>query len=63
MFIRIEDKVINLSRVEQIIFYENTILVGFTSGESDFLDLKHADKLESALSHYNNRGGYVYDKI
>lgn len=63
MFIRIENKVINLSLVEQIIFADNTTLVGFTSRESILLDLKHADKLERALSHYNNRGGYVNDEI
>lgn len=59
MFLRIEDKVINLSLVEQIIFVDNTILVGFTSRESILLDLKHADKLEHAIIHFNEQGGYA----
>ena len=33
MFLRIEEKVINLSFVEQIIFAKNTIVIGFTSKE------------------------------
>lgn len=61
MFIRIEEEVINLSLVEQIIFAKNTIVIGFTSKESLFIDLKHADELEKALSKYNEMRGYKHD--
>lgn len=59
MFVRIEDKVINLSLVEQIIFAKNTVVVCFNSKESLFIDLKHADKLEHAIIHFNEQGGYA----
>ena len=59
MFIRIEHEVINLSLVEQIIFGKQTISVCFTSNDSLFIDLKHADKLEHAIIHFNEQGGYA----
>lgn len=61
MFIRIEEEVINLSLVEQIIFAKNTIVIGFTSKESLFVDLKHTERLERALITYNQRGGHEHD--
>ena len=61
MFIRIEEEVINLSLVEQIIFGKQIISVCFTSKDSIFIDLKHAGKLEKALSKYNKMRGYKHD--
>ena len=57
MFIRIEEKVINLSLVEQIIFGKQTISVCFTSKDSLFIDTKHADELLKALAKYNEIKG------
>lgn len=61
MFLRIEEKVINLSFVEQIIFAQNTIVIGFTSKESLFIDSKHTERLERALITYNQIRGHEHD--
>jgi len=59
MFIRFDKDIINLKMIEVVTFEENFIFIGMVSGEPIFLDLKHADKLEHAIIHFNEQGGYA----
>ena len=61
MFVRFEIDVINLRNVEVITFEENNIFLGMTSGNPIYLDLKHFEKLERALSNYNQEGELEHD--
>ena len=59
MFLRLDNIVVNLKSIEMIKFCEDSIFIGMSSGGSLSIDLKHADKLEHAIIHFNEQGGYA----